>query len=96
MRRGWVKRGGKPPHESYYLLRGDKPVTYQSTSYQSQNPVSEIQPQRYTNKVQIEQGCYVKEGDKYINPGETICKGGILLECMTDHGWKFRGDCRPK
>lgn len=77
---------------------------YEGSSYRKEEVERQIKlysPEREAeasaaSQTRKSQGCYTKEGDKYINPGETICKGGILLECMTDHGWKFRGDCRPK
>ena len=60
------------------------------------NPVSAIQPQHYKNEVQKEQGCFVKETNSYINPGETFCKDGTLLECKTNHGWKVKGNCQTQ
>lgn len=56
----------------------------------------ETQPQTYTNEFQKEQGCFVTEQNRYINPGESLCKKGTLLECTNDHGWIFKGYCQTQ
>ena len=91
----------QPPLPQAPTNRGYEGSSYRKEEVERQRKLysPEGEPQATAApQTQQNQGCYTntKEGDKYINPGETICKGGILLECMTDHGWKFRGDCRPK
>lgn len=56
----------------------------------------ETQPQTYTNEVQKEQGCFVVEQNRYINPGESFCKKGTLMECTKDHGWTVKGFCQTQ